>query len=505
MSPEPAPFIPPSSDGHAIPPAPWRLFGTRPFFKLWLAQVFSSLGDWVGFFAILQLTGRVSNDSAAAFSLVIGVRMVPGFFLATLGGVIVDRYDRRKVMVCCDLGRAALICTLPFVNSLGLLVLVSFFIEILTLLWGPAKDASVPHFVPEENLATANSLSLVASYGTFPLGALITGALTVVAGWLGGFQALHSLRDNAAVPAFWFDAVTYVVSAIIVFGLPIPRRTKRGDQKFEWTSTFSDIKDGIAFIRTDRFARAVIVGLGGGVIGAGAMVPLSTVFATEVLGSKSEYTVLLFALGTGAAIGVFSLLAFQKRLPRDTVFEWSIIGAGICLALAAAFNVGGLAAVMIAGVGACAGAAYITGFTVLQETVTDELRGRTFATLYAVVRLCLLLSLTVSPLFADLYEWLFSLAAGAPRITLGGFSYGFPGVRLALWGGAILTVASGLYARHELRAMRALLGVPRHPANGHPSPHLRPPPAADSPAAGDPPPAAGPPPSADPPAAEASG
>jgi len=111
---------------------------------------------------------------------------------------------------------------------------------------------------------------------------------------------------------------------------------------------------------------------------------------------------------------------------------------------------------MIAGVGACAGAAYVTGFTVLQETVTDELRGRTFATLYAVVRLCLLLSLTVSPLFADLYEWLFSLAAGAPRITLGGFSYGFPGVRLALWGGAVLTIVSGLYARHELRAMRAL-------------------------------------------------
>ena len=155
------------------------------------------------------------------------------------------------------------------------------------------------------------------------------------------------------------------------------------------------------------------------------------------------------------AIGVFGLLAFQKRLPRDTVFEWSIIGAGICLAGAAAFNEGGLAAVMIAGVGACAGAAYVTGFTVLQETVTDELRGRTFATLYAVVRLCLLLSLTVSPLFADLYEWLFSLAAGEPRITLGGFNYGFPGVRLALWGGAVLTIASGLYARHELKAMRS--------------------------------------------------
>ena len=501
MSPEPAPFILPSSEEHFIPPAPWRLFGTRPFFKLWLAQVFSSLGDWVGFFAILALTDRVSDGSAAAFSLVIGVRMLPGFFLATLGGVIVDRFDRRKVMVCCDLGRAALICTLPFVESLWLLVIVSFFIEILTLLWGPAKDASVPHFVPEENLATANTLSLVASYGTFPLAAGITGSLTVIAGWLGGFEALASLKDNSAIPALWFDAITYVVSAIIVFGLPIPRRPKRSDQKFEWTSTFSEIKDGLSFIRSDRFARAVIVGLGGGVIGAGAMVPLSQVFATEVLGSKSEFMVLLLALGTGCAVGLLTLLTVQKRLPRDTVFEWSIIGAGICLALAAGFNEGGLAAVMIAGVGACAGAAYVTGFTVLQETVTDELRGRTFATLYAVVRLCLLLSLTISPLFADLYEWLFSLAAGEPRISLGGFHYGFPGVRLALWGGAMLTIASGLYARHELRAMRALTGVPRHPANGHPSPHLKPKPPAD-PASEDRPPAPEPPPAPWPPSAD---
>jgi dTMP kinase len=232
-------------------------------------------------------------------------------------------------------------------------------------------------------------------------------------------------------------------------------------------------------MRHNRFARAVIVGLGGGVIGAGAMVPLSQVFATEVLGSKSEFGVLLFALGSGAAVGVLSLLAFQKRMPRDTVFEWSIIGAGIALAGAAAFNVGGLAAIAIAFVGACAGAAYVTGFTLIQEHVTDELRGRTFATLYAVVRLCLLLSLTVSPLFADLYEWLFSLAAGAPRIALGGFHYAFPGVRLALWGGAVLTVVSGLYARRERRAMRALAVQHRHPAN-LPDEEEEPPPAAEA-------------------------
>lgn len=482
MSAEPAPFIPPSSDETSIPPAPWRLFGTRPFFKLWLSQVFSSLGDWVAFFAILNITAQISNNSAAAVSLVIAVRMVPGFFLGTLGGVIVDRFDRRRVMVVCDLARVGLVCLLPFVGDLWSLVGISFALEIFTLLWGPAKDASVPQLVPEEKLATANALSLVASYGTFPLGGVVFAALAVVATWLGGFEALQSLRVDQEVVALWFDAVTYAVSAVIVLGLPIARRQKRTDrQQIIWTQTIQEIKEGIAFIRGDRFLRAIIFGLGGGIIGAGAMVPLGTVFAREVLGSVAQFGVLMAALGTGAAVGLFAMLPLQKRLPRDKVFEWTVMGAGVFLILAAMFSADGLSALMISATGACAGAAYVTGFTVIQETVSDEIRGRTFATLYAVVRLCLLFSLTISPLFADVYQWLVD-TIGVGRITAGGFSYTFPGVRLALWAGGIVTILSGLYARHELRALRQERTVARHPSGS-----AAPPPPDQSDESGEPP------------------
>ena len=73
--------------------------------------------------------------------------------------------------------------------------------------------------------------------------------------------------------------------------------------------------------------------------------------------------------------------------------------------LAASFSSLAPAALIIGAVGACAGTSYVTGFTCCRRTSTDELRGRTFATLYTVVRLCLLISLTISPLWADFWDW----------------------------------------------------------------------------------------------------
>jgi dTMP kinase len=476
---DPAPFIP-AGEEHPVPSESFRLFGSRAFLRLWIAQVFSSLGDWVGLIAILAITNHLSHNSALALSLVMGARMLPGFFLATLGGVMVDRFDRRKIMVLCDFGRAGLICTLPFVSDLWVLVVASFFIEIMTLLWGPAKDASVPHFVPEESLASANTLSLVASYGTFPIGALIASVLAVVATWLGGFHALSSLKVDKNVVSLWFDAITYIASALIVFRLPIPKPSHDRTKKLDLASSVREIKDGFRFMRTEAFSRAVIIGLGGGLIGAGAMIPLGTVFATEVLKSDAQYGVLLTALGTGAAVGIMVVLALQKKLPRDELFGWAVIGVGVFLIAGVSFNVGGIAALFIAVVGACAASAYVCGFTLIQEKVSDEMRGRTFATLYAVVRLCLLLSLTVSPLFADLYDWLFSLVNSSQHVQLGGFSYSFPGVRLALWGGGVLTIVSGIYARRQVLRYREQNGrgaeapagdggSPRSTANAEPA------------------------------------
>lgn len=452
MSAEHAPFIPPRPEESSIPPSTWRVFGTRSYFHLWLAQVTSSLGDWIGLIAILSIAARVSNNSGTAVGLVMVARMVPGFFLATVGGVLVDRWDRRKVMVACDIGRAGLLAALPFVDNLLGLVVVSFMLEILTLLWGPAKDASVPHLVNEEQLSSANSLSLVAAYGTFPLGSIIFSLLAVLAHWLGHFGPFSALKVDREVLALWVDGFTFLISAFIVFRLPIPHIDRTEGQRIDWAQSMRDIKEGMRFISSNALVRGVIIGLGAGLIGGGTMIPLGPVFAKVILGgSSATFGVLMTALGMGAAAGVFGLLAIQRRLPRETVFTYGVMGTGAFIIAASSTSTLAFAATLIGLVGACAGMAYVTGFTVLQENVVDELRGRTFATLYTVVRLCLLISLTVSPLFSDLFDWISGMVFSGRAVSVAGASYGLAGVRIALWFGGAITVIAGLYSHREVK------------------------------------------------------
>jgi dTMP kinase len=444
-----APFIPPTPEEQPIAPSAFGVL-RGPFFRLFAAQFSSSLGDWIGLVAILVLATKVSG-SGTGIGLVMTARMLPGFVLAPLGGALIDRWDRRKVMVTCDLGRAALLGLLPFFDSLVGLVLISFAIEILTLMWSPAKDASVPNVVDPDQLASANSLGLVAAYATFPLGAGVFAALAGFAKWLGDFHTLHFFHANQTSLAIWADGSTFLLSAFLISRLELPEERRQAPRRIDWGATYRDILDGLRFIRSDPLVRGVMIGLAGGLLGGGSIIPLGSLLSIQVLGGgESTYGLLTTALGVGAAIGVLTLLWLQRRLPRATVFTVAVVACGASIIAAA--SVSSLAPAMFAAaaIGATAGTGYVTGFTVLQENVADEMRGRIFATLYTVVRLCLLLALTLSPFFANLLGNISQRVTNG-SVDLAGVHVALPGVRLALWAGGFLTVCSGLAARVLMR------------------------------------------------------
>ena len=435
-----------------------RLFGSDAFFRLWLAQVISAMGDWIGFLAVVAIAGRIGGGSgAAAISLVMTARMVPGLFLAPLAGVLVDRWDRKKVMVACDVSRAVVLAFLPFVDTLAGLVVISLLLELATLLWSPAKEASVPNLVPASHLTTANSLSLAAAYGRFPIASLLFAALEKVGDGLEGSDVLSFFRlSQAGSVAIYVDVLTFVASALFISTLLLPssRKTRTAELDVDFGGPIRDLREGWRFMFTDRVVRAVMLALGTGLIGGGMVLPLGDLFSREVLqGGSAGFGLLISAMGFGMAAGVILLSALQKRLPKQRVFSLAVLGAGVSL-LAGASMSGFTPALIAVGIlGLCAGAVYVLGFTILHETVADELRGRIFSSLYTLVRVCLLLSFALGPLLADRLGAL-SISLLDEELSLGNVAVALPGVRLALWLSGITIVGAGLLAVAAFRRGR---------------------------------------------------
>ena len=452
----PLPHLPEEEDSRS---AVVRLFGSDGFFRLWLAQVISAIGDWIGFLAIVAIAGRIGGGSgAAAISLVMTARMVPGLFLAPLAGVLVDRWDRKRVMVGCDLVRAGVLAFLPFVDTIAGLVLASLLLELATLLWSPAKEASVPNLVPVGHLTTANSLSLAAAYGTFPIASLLFAGLEKIGDNLGDVDALEFLRvGQAGSVAIYVDVLTFLASALFISTLLLPPSRRRRDAELDvdFAGPFREMREGWRFMFTDGVVRAVMLALATGLIGGGMVLPLGDLFSRDVLqGGSAGFGLLISAMGFGMAVGVVSVSALQRRLPKQETFSLAVLAAGAFLFAAASVSAFTPALVCVAGLGLGAGGVYVLGFTILHETVADELRGRIFSSLYTLVRVCLLLSFAVGPLLADRLDAL-SEALVDGELSLGTFAVALPGVRLALWLSATTIIGAGVLSvaafRHAAR------------------------------------------------------
>ncbi len=444
----------PGNDGVVV-----RLFGSRSFFRLWLAMVTSATGDWLGFLAIADLAARLGGESSGALAVgfVFMARMLPGLLFGAVVGVAVDRFDRAKVMVFCDVGRALVLLSLPFVDSVPGLIVASLVLELLTLAWQPAKEASVPNLVPQSQLATANSLSIAAGYGTFPLAAALFALLARFGGSLDGRLASALRFGQEGSLGFYVDALTFVVSALIIWRLALPPRPPRAaaapgaGPKQNLAMAWTDLKEGWSFIATNPVVRAVNVGLATGLVGGGMLVPLGKIFIDQVLHAGSAgFGLFLTVLGVGVAAGVLGVSVLQNRLPKARVFAGVVFTSGVCLFAATSTSSLTPAAVLIFVLGACAGAAYVLGFTLLHENVEDDLRGRIFSALNTLVRLCLVSAFAVGPFLTQVLDQLSRWLFEDSRINVFGARIYVPGVRLTMWLAASIMVMAGVLAARSL-------------------------------------------------------
>ena len=377
-----------------------RIRGTQlirrgPFARLWWANTISSLGDWVTLFATFSLAaGIAGNGPNASLAILVPLvaRILPGVLIGVIGGVVADRWDRKMAMIVSDFGRAALVLVLVFVGNYRDLFLITFAIEVLSLLRQPAREAVVPQLVAPRHLMSANGLNLLGAYGTAPIGAALFALFAEV-----GQDFFEVFTSAAAIAAaFAFDTVTFLVSGIITIFIPIQkthiRRMKRVDGKLDWRAPLREMVEGFQFVAVYPAVRRMVVGMAAGLFGGGALFVLGQPFSKQVLlAGDTGYGVIVTALGLGVAAGMGVMTAIGRKVERrEALFAVALSLAGLTVVFAgiSATVIGVSGWVFIAGLGT--GVAYVTGFTHLHAMITDDIRGRTFAALYASARIALL-------------------------------------------------------------------------------------------------------------------
>jgi predicted MFS family arabinose efflux permease len=346
------------------------------FRTLLVGQGVSALGDWMGTFAFMALVYRVSG-SATAVGGILALRLLPAAIGGPLAARAASRWDRRKTMVAMDLVRAGIIAAVPLIRGLWWVYLSAFLIEVCSLVFLPARDASIPDLVDDDELELANGLVLGSSYGTIPLGAAVFALIAALPG--------SSLFDRPLAMVFWLDGASYIVSALMIGRLSTLRHglARASDAAV-------DVGDQARVRFRDAFSiplvRAVLPATIAVALGLGALFSLGIEFVRSVLdASDAQFGVLIALFGVGAIVGLAILQKLHAvdriRATRVGVMALGVIVAGFSLApvIALAF----VGAVLF---GAAAAWTLASGMGALQSELDGQERILAFAVFHIAIR-----------------------------------------------------------------------------------------------------------------------
>ena len=285
------------------------------FRNLWYGQVISELGNWINSIAIyaliLQLTG-----SGMAMAAAMMAKLLPMVVVSPLAGVVIDRMDRKTILITSDLLRSLTVLGFLMVESsadLWMVYVLTLFEVALTGFFEPARNAILPSLVAKNHLVTANTLSGATWSIMLALGAA-----------LGGFVvSLFGIKI-----AFILDSLTYLLSAWFIFRISTPPRNSKDLIKNSTGSGFRGLVEGGRYL----LARPTILTLAllkSGMAIKGGIMTLIPLFSSRLWSDSATISmgvgVMFTFRGIGAAIGP---VLIRKWFGESTqTLQWAIIAA----------------------------------------------------------------------------------------------------------------------------------------------------------------------------------
>jgi MFS family permease len=328
------------------------------FLRLWIGQGTSFVGDAVSMVALVVLVVQITGSASAVGGALVA-RLLPTI-ASPLAGVLADRVDRRIVLVASDLARAVLVLGLVFARDLATIYVLVFLMGLARTAFNPTVRAAFPNVVGEGDLTRANALI----GGTFSASIMVGPAL--------GGLLVASIGVEAA---FLADAVTYLISAILLSRVPLPRREGGEVEGF-----VRELRSGFGYLIGARVPLAIVIGAFLTILTINATVPAEVFLARDTFAAGDVgYGLLVSLWGGGMVLGSAMMVVLGDRINLVLMYFLSIFVGAFAL-------VGtGLAPVFVLALGALTVEGAATGIdnvatdTILQKRVPEVFLGRVFS------------------------------------------------------------------------------------------------------------------------------
>lgn len=411
--------------------SPFAVFRNRSFTLMWLGQLVSTIGD-----ALTALTAGILvyrlTGSALSVGLMLMATSLPSLIFGLFGGVIADRYDRKRILVLSSFVQAGFVALIPLLIPFGLvwLYLLVGLSSCARQFYAPAYESVLPELATDEELAAANSLMSISTVGSTAIGYAAAGFLAAQfeLGWV-----------------FLLDALTFVFAGVCLMGLTVQKLGNTEETNF--AMVMRNMRRGLDYLFSHRVLRAVlIIGFGIG-FGSGVLNTLTLPFTITVLGaSETAFGIQEALTSVGFVVGSFVMASFGNRLSERTWMFISITSLGLAALLYTFTNTVTLAVLFFAIVGFFNAPAIIAIRLLFQRKTPAELRGRVIGAYFVGIEGSIVLGMGVGGL-ADVF-----------------------GIRAILVFAAVLTLGMGVLAallpglRHE--TVEAAAGTPTPQTEG---------------------------------------